>query len=71
MDLNIRIPTIVPIKGRGFINHGSWLGLLDGDSGVQGLRFERFRAWGLGCRVRGFRFKALEGSGFHRLGFDE
>ena len=23
---NIRIPTIIPIKGRGFINHGSTLG---------------------------------------------
>ena len=58
MDFNIRIPTIVPIKGRGLINHGSWLALLNGDSGVQGLRFERFRAWGLGSRVWGFRFKA-------------
>ena len=26
-DLNIRIPIIIPIKGRGFINHGSELGL--------------------------------------------
>ena len=24
-DLNIRIPIITPIKGRGFINHGSGL----------------------------------------------
>ena len=24
-DLNIRIPIIIPIKGRGFINHGSGL----------------------------------------------
>ena len=24
-DLNIRIPIIVPIKGRGFVNHGSGL----------------------------------------------
>ena len=26
-SLNIRIPTIFPIKGRGFINQGSGLGL--------------------------------------------
>ena len=25
-DLDIRIPIIIPIKGRGFINHGSGLG---------------------------------------------
>ena len=25
-DLNIRIPIIIPIKGRGFVNHGSGLG---------------------------------------------
>ena len=25
-DLNIRIPIIIPIKGRGFIHHGSGLG---------------------------------------------
>ena len=25
-DLNIRMPIIIPIKGRGFINHGSGLG---------------------------------------------
>ena len=24
-DLNIRIPIMIPIKGRGFINHGSGL----------------------------------------------
>ena len=28
--LNIRIPIIIPIKGRGFVNHG--LGLLPGQS---------------------------------------
>ena len=34
-SLHIRIPIIIPIKGRGFINHGSTLGL-------QGLGF---RVW--------------------------
>ena len=33
--LNIRIPIIIPIKGKGLINHGSTLG---------------FRVWGLGFR---------------------
>ena len=28
--LNIRIPTIIPIKGRGFINHGSTLSMRRG-----------------------------------------
>ena len=27
-DLNIRIPIIIPLYGRGFVNHGSTLGPL-------------------------------------------
>ena len=26
--LNIRIPIIIPVKGSGFIDQGSWLGLV-------------------------------------------
>ena len=32
MGLNIRIPIIIPIKGQGFINHGSGLQLRKGGS---------------------------------------
>ena len=37
-DLNIRIPIIIPIKGSGFINHGSGLA-------EQGLGFQRLRGF--------------------------
>ena len=37
-DLNIRIPIIIPIKGMGFINHGS--GLVFRHLGLGSLRFE-------------------------------
>ena len=33
--LNITIPIIIPIKGRGFINHGSALGVKAQDSGFK------------------------------------
>ena len=41
--LNVKIPIIIPMKGRVFIKQGSTLGLR-----VQGLRF---RIHGLGLRV--------------------
>ena len=33
-DLNIRIPITIPIMGRGFINHGSGLGPIVGNRGM-------------------------------------
>ena len=48
---NNRIPIIIPIQGRGFINHGSGLAL-----GL-GFRVLGFRV--LGFRVLGFRVLGL------------
>ena len=46
--LNIRIPIISPIKGRGFINHGSTLGHLGTASESRDADLRSFYFWILG-----------------------
>ena len=45
--LHMRIPSIIPMKGRGFTNHGSALR----KSKTQGLRVEGLGVESLGLRV--------------------
>ena len=40
-DLNMRIPVIIPIKGRGFLNHGSGL-CIPSDAGICSMRMPYF-----------------------------
>ena len=50
--LNVRIPIIIPIKGRGFINHGSGLGL----RGVRVVVVPGFHGLGLDTAPTHYQF---------------
>ena len=64
-DLNIWIPSIIPIKGRGFINQGSGLSQNIQPSSPK-VRYSRYRIireplQGLGFRVKGFIIAMIVG----------